>query len=95
MPRITTLQKKIADAHIAAFLAGKFDDPALLVVGDLKKFLMEGKTFSLVYSAIQTNYTSVTGQLLASPKLLGHLSKAYKADIYKGFKTELSKYQIN
>ena len=94
MKRITKLQKKIADAHIKAFLAGNFDNPAINSVDELKRALINGKTFDWLYSGIETAYASVGSQLLASPKFFGHISNNYKTSLYKGFKRELTVLNI-
>lgn len=95
MARITQAQKKIADAHIAAKQANKYDDPTLDgTLAGVKKAMLEGKTIRMVMETIETRYTSVGSQLLASPALFGHQSKNYKAGIYAGFKAFLTNLNI-
>jgi hypothetical protein len=96
MQRINQAQKKIAEAHIAAKQANKYDDPQLDGSLDcLKKALLDGKTIRYIMETIETRYTSVGSQLLASPALFGHHSKNYKAGVYKGFKEVLTNLKIN
>jgi hypothetical protein len=84
--RITTEVKAIADAHIAAKNAGKFDNPHVANFEELKKALFEGKTFEKVLEKIETNYCSITSLLMQSSALLDTPTHQYKAGVYKGFK---------
>lgn len=92
--RITATQKKIADAHLAAKIAGKFDDPVVVGRDQLVEQLKAGKTFKAFLDEVETRYCSVGSLVLASPKLLGHHSHAYKANVYKGFKIGLTHINI-
>lgn len=94
MKRITPVQKKIADAHIAAHLAKTFSDPVVKDTPQLLDALTSGETFSELYNQIEIRYTSVTGMLMSSPNFFGHLSVNYKSGIYNGFKTFLNQHNI-
>lgn len=94
--RITPLQKKIADAHMEAFKNKKFDNAPVTSATDLILKMKEGKTFEQVYAAIETRYCSVGSTVIAALSFTdNHMSKNYKAGIYKGFKTELTTWGIN
>lgn len=94
MPRITKLQKQIADAHFIAKQANKYDDPLLGgSLDNLKKALLEGKTIRYVTEIIESKYVSIGSQILASSHF-GYRSQSYKAGFYKGFKILLNNLKI-
>jgi hypothetical protein len=87
MKRITKETKAIADAHIAAKKAGKFDNPASTTKEEVIAALRAGKTFSEVMRQIEIRFCSVTSLIMASA--LDHETQAYRNQVYKGFKTIL------
>lgn len=96
MKRITPLQKKIADAHIAAMATNKYDDPALDgSLEQLKATLLNGKTVRYIAEVIKDRRVSITSQLIASGGLFGHQTKAFKKGMYDGFKEFLTNLNIN
>lgn len=95
MKRITQAQKKIADAHIAAYTANKYDDPALDGSKEqLKSVLLSGKTIRYFMETVVSRLP-ITTQLLAKPSLFGYQSRAFKTGVYQHFKTALSNLNIN
>jgi hypothetical protein len=92
--RITATQKKIADAHLAAKVSGEFDNPVVVGREQLVEQLKAGKTFKAFLDEVETRFCSVGSLVLASPQLLGHQSKAYKANVYRGFKIGLTHINI-
>lgn len=94
MNRITPAQKRIADAHIAAYTANKYDDPALDGSKEqLKTVLVAGKTIRYFMETVVSRLP-ITTQLLAKPELFGHQSRAFKTGVYREFKTALNNLNI-
>lgn len=94
MARITKQQKAIADAHIAAYTANKYDDPALDGSKEqLKTVLLAGKTVRYLMETVVSRLP-ITTQLLAKPELFGHQSQAFKSGVYQHFKTALNNLNI-
>jgi len=95
MSRITPIQKKIVDAHIEAKKLNVYSDaPYDGSLQELKRLLLEGKTFRFVFETIETRYCSVGSQLLASGLIFEHMSRNYKTGINKGFKLFLNNLNI-
>ena len=93
MARITKLQKQIADAHIEAMKANKYDDPVLDgSLDSLKQSLLQGKTIRYLMQGMVTRYVSITSQLMNN--MMDYTSDAYKKGVYKGFKDILTKLNI-
>lgn len=85
--RITPQIKAIAEAHIKAKITGKFDDPIVNNKAEILQHLANGKTFSKLLDTIEIKFCSVGTLLMASGVLLDkHITKSYRAGIYKGFK---------
>lgn len=76
----------------AKLLNGKFDDPVVKDVAELKAALIAGKTFSEVYNKIAALYVTDTSYVMAG--VFNYMSKSYKASITKGFKLFLTKLEI-
>jgi hypothetical protein len=90
--RITPRIKAIADAHIQAKLNKTFDVLDVSTVDQLKAELFYfGKTSEGVLEQIEIRFISITSLLISSQ--LGHISKAYKEGVYKGFKTLFANYK--
>ena len=89
MKRITKQTKAIADAHLAAKVAGKFDDPKVTTRNEVIAALRDGKTFSDVLHQIELWFMPVDTIVLS--ELFGSQSSTYKAAVYKGFKALLDK----
>lgn len=89
--RITPRIKAIADAHIQAKLNKTFDVLDVKTVDQLKAELFYfGKTSEGVLKEIEIRFISITSLLISSQ--FGHVSKAYKEGVYKGFKTLFANY---
>jgi hypothetical protein len=90
--RITPKVKAIADAHIQAKLNNNFDEIKIESIDQLKAELFYfGKTSEGVLKEIEIRFISITSLLISSQ--LGHISKAYKEGVYKGFKTLFANYK--
>lgn len=87
MKRISKQAKAIADKHIAAKLNNNFDNPKVSTRAEVMEALLAGKTFSAVLETVETRFCSIGSLLMASGIILdAHLSKNYKANVYKGFR---------
>lgn len=85
MKRISKELKAIADAHIEAKKAGKFN-PAPLDGSNaqLIQKLKEGHTYDFIIDRVEINFCSVTS--LIAGAVLGAEFKSYRQGVYKGFK---------
>lgn len=79
---------EIANAHMSAKLAGKFDDPVIHSKDELYAALAEGKTFSKLYEEVEFRFCTISS--IMGTTMLGHMSSAYKANIRKGFRIALA-----
>lgn len=87
MKKISKQAKAIADRHIAAKLSGQFDDPTVTTRAEVMEALLAGKTFAAVLETVETRFCSIGSLLMASGIIIdAHLSKNYKANVYKGFR---------
>jgi hypothetical protein len=84
MKRITKQTKAIADAHIAARLSGKFDNPRCKTQEEVISSLRDGKTFEAVLNKIEFKHTHMTPIVLS--RIFQNESKAYVSGVYKGFR---------
>jgi hypothetical protein len=87
MKRITKNTQAIADAHIAARIANKFDNPVVHTHEEFVAALHEGKTFERAMNFIEIRFCSVSMIILA--RSLAYESESYKRGVYKGFKSLL------
>lgn len=85
MKRISKEIKGVADAHIKARMDDRFDDEPLIAdIQELRRNVLEGRTYSSLMDAIEVKYSTVTSTLMA--RQFRHASDAYKSAIYKGFR---------
>lgn len=99
MKRITSLQKKIAVAHLDAAMLDKFDhetyptkENGFINTEIVKEELLAGKTYRAFFDNVEARYCSVGSSLLQ--RMFNHTSHNYKANFYKGFKVALSGISI-
>lgn len=82
--RITPQTRAIAEAHIAASISGHFDDPKVNTRDEVINLLKQGKTFSQVLEQVETRFCTITSILYR--RQFNHITRAYRSDVYKGFK---------
>ena len=92
MKRISKKVKAIADAHIEAKITGKFLEQHVTNKDELLQSIVDGYTYKQLLYLVEVNYVSTTSQLLSS--LVGHVTDAYKKQVYKGFKEVLNEYNL-
>lgn len=92
MKRISKQVKAIADAHIEAKMTGKFLEQHVTNKDELLQSIVEGYTYKQLLDLVEVNYVTITSQLTST--LLGHVSDAYKKQVYKGFKETLKDYNL-
>ena len=92
MKRISKKVKAIADAHIEAKITGKFVGQPVTNKDELLDSIVNGYTYKQLLYLVEVNYVSTTSQLLSS--LVGHVTDAYKKQVYKGFKEILKEYNL-
>lgn len=84
MKRITKQIKGIADAHIMAKVKDEFDDTPITDLDDLKRNVLQGKTYRSLIDSIEVDYCEVTSMLLL--RQFKHITDSYRSGVYKGFK---------
>ena len=87
MKRITKQTKAIADAHINARISNSFNPIEWNNIEELKEAMRNGHTFPSLMDKIESAKCTITSTLLA--RRFGHVSVAYKNDIYGIFKAFL------
>jgi Tfp pilus assembly protein PilW len=92
MKRISKKVKAIADAHIEAKITGKFSEQHVTNKSELLDSIVQGYTYKQLLYLVEVNYVSTTSQLLSS--LVGHVTDAYRKQVYKGFKEILKEYNL-
>lgn len=92
MNRISKQVKAIADAHIEAKMTGKFLEQNVANKEQLLQSIVDGYTYKQLLDLVEVNYVTITSQLTST--LLGHVSDAYKKQVYKGFKEILKEYNL-
>lgn len=92
MKRISKKVKAIADAHIEAKMTGKFLEQNIANKEQLLQSIVDGYTYKQLLDLVEVNYVTITSQLTST--LLGHVSDAYKKQVYKGFKEILKEYNL-
>ena len=92
MNRMSKQVKAIADAHIEAKITGKFLEQHVTNKDELLKSIIDGYTYKQLLDLVEVNYVTITSQLTST--LLGHVSDAYKKQVYKGFKEILKYYNL-
>lgn len=88
MNHITKVQKAIADRHINAKFADKFDDVDFKDKAGLIAGIKAGKAYKGLLDDIEIIYVNVTSLMIGA--VLAHKTKAYQAGVYKGFKAFLT-----
>lgn len=84
MRRISKTAKAVADAHIAARIADRFDDPKVRTKEEVLGFLRSGKTLRGVMEEIETKFIPI--HTIVSMRMFGHVSETYRKEVYKAFK---------
>jgi len=92
MKRISKQVKAIADAHIEAKITGNFSEQHVTNKAELLDSILQGYTYKQLLYLVEVNYVSTTSQLLSS--LVGHVTDAYRKQVYKGFKEILKEYNL-
>lgn len=92
MKRISKQVKAIADAHIEAKITGKFLEQHVTNKDELLQSIVDGYTYKQLLHLVEVNYVTITSQLLSS--VVGHVTDAYKKQVYKGFKEILKDYNL-
>lgn len=92
MKRISKQVKAIADAHIEAKMIGRWIGQDVKNEEELLQSLLIGCTYKKLLDLVEVNYVTITSQLTST--LLGHVSDAYKKQVYKGFKEILKEYNL-
>jgi len=92
MKRISKKVKAIADAHIEAKITGKFLEQRVTNKDELLQSIVDGYTYKQLLDLVEVNYVSITSQMMSS--VVGHVTDAYKKQVYKGFKEILIEYNL-
>jgi hypothetical protein len=92
MKRISKKVKAIADAHIDAKITGKFVGQHVTNKTELLDSIVNGYTYKQLLNLVETNYVTITSQLLST--MVGHVTDAYRKQVYKGFKEILNEYNL-
>jgi hypothetical protein len=92
MKRISKKVKAIADAHIEAKITGKFLEQHVTNKAELLQSIVDGYTYKQLLDLVEINYVSITSQMMSS--VVGHITDAYKKQVYKGFKEILNEYNL-
>jgi hypothetical protein len=92
MKRISKQVKAIADAHIEAKITGKFLEQRVTNKAELLQSIVDGYTYKQLLDLVEINYVSITSQMMSS--VVGHITDAYKKQVYKGFKEILNEYNL-
>jgi hypothetical protein len=92
MKRISKQVKAIADAHIEAKITGKFLEQRVTNKAELLQSIVDGYTYKQLLDLVEINYVTTTSLMMSS--LVGHLTDAYKKQVYKGFKEILKDYNL-
>lgn len=85
--RINKETKAIADAHIKARISGHFDTCTLETKEQVIQALREGKVIEHVMNQVEIRFCTITSALTA--RMLQHECKAYRQQVYRGFKALL------
>lgn len=92
MSRITKQIKTIADAHIMARIKDDFDDIPIADPDDLKRNVLDGKTYSALMDAIEIKYSTISSTLMC--RQFGHVSESHRKAVYDGFKELFNKWNL-
>jgi len=92
MKRISKKVKAIADAHIEAKITGNFSEQRVTNKAELLQSIVDGYTYKQLLDLVEINYVSITSQMMSS--VVGHITDAYKKQVYKGFKEILNEYNL-
>jgi hypothetical protein len=58
----------------------------------LLQSIVDGYTYKQLLDLVEINYVSITSQMMSS--VVGHVTDAYKKQVYKGFKEILNEYNL-
>lgn len=100
MKKITAKQKQIIDTHLNSAITGNWNHTTLRVgeqplsEQQVIDGLKNGATFEGLHNEVEHRFVSMTSQLMANPKIFGHITGAYRKDYTKGFKAFLNSLNI-
>jgi hypothetical protein len=92
MKRISKKVKAIADAHIEAKITGNFSEQHVTNKDELLDSIVQGYTYKQLLDLVEINYVTTTSLMMSS--VIGHITDAYKKQVYKGFKEILNEYNL-
>jgi hypothetical protein len=92
MKRISKKVKAIADAHIEAKITGNFSEQHVTNKDELLQSIVDGYTYKQLLNLVEINYVTTTSLMMSS--VVGHITDAYRKQVYKGFKEILNEYNL-
>jgi hypothetical protein len=92
MKRISKKVKAIADAHIEAKIMGKFLEQHVTNKDELLQSIVDGYTYKQLLNLVEINYVTTTSLMMSS--VIGHVTDAYRKQVYYGFKEILKDYNL-
>ena len=92
MKRISKQVKAIADAHIEAKITGKFVGQPVTNKDELLHSIVNGYTYKQLLNLVEINYVTTTSLMMSS--VIGHITDAYRKQVYYGFKEILKDYDL-
>jgi hypothetical protein len=92
MKRISKKVKAIADAHIEAKITGNFLGQPVTNKDELLQSIVYGYTYKQLLNLVEINYVTTTSLMMSS--VIGHITDAYRKQVYYGFKEILKDYNL-
>jgi hypothetical protein len=92
MKRISKQVKAIADAHIEAKITGNFLGQPVTNKAELLDSIVQGYTYKQLLNLVEINYVTTTSLMMSS--VIGHITDAYRKQVYYGFKEILKDYDL-
>lgn len=92
MKRIRKQVKAIADAHIEAKITGNFLGQPVTNKDELLQSIVDGYTYKQLLNLVEINYVTTTSLMMSS--VIGHITDAYRKQVYYGFKEILKDYNL-
>jgi hypothetical protein len=92
MKRISKQVKAIADAHIEAKITGNFLGQPVTNKDELLQSIVYGYTYKQLLNLVEINYVTTTSLMMSS--VIGHITDAYRKQVYYGFKEILKDYDL-
>jgi hypothetical protein len=92
MKRINKKVKAIADAHIEAKITGKFLEQHVTNKDELLQSIVDGYTYKQLLNLVEINYVTTISLMMSS--VIGHVTDAYRKQVYYGFKEILKDYNL-